>query len=75
MCRQEPLYAADGTGLNGADKFVDIYGRDLNKVAVSLLVRALGQTPVVNLRPGRTDGSRVTLIGILLLLVLDALLV
>ena len=73
--RVEPLYAADGTGLSGPDKFVDVYGRELNKVAITLLARAIGQTPVVRLLPGRTDGTRVTLIGILLSLVLDALIV
>lgn len=75
MCRNDPLYATDGTGLSGADKYVDAYGRELNKVAVALLERAIGRTPVVRLMPGRTNGTRVTLIGVLLSLVLDGLLV
>jgi hypothetical protein len=60
----------DGAGQRGLATYPEIYGRQLNKIAISTLARTMGALPVDELLAGRTLGNRVTLPGIVIQLLL-----
>ena len=61
-------------GSQSVGPFVNVYGRELSKWAISSVSGIYAQYPVVSISAGRTNGVQVTLAGLGLLLGLDGLL-
>lgn len=70
-----PADSIAGAGLTSSGpSYSETYSRALSKIIVSSPVEAVGAFAADRLLPGRMSGTRVTLIGMLILFILDALL-